>query len=417
MLLWGTVGFMAGFQVMWSVELQLQWMLFACLPATIAELRRQRGAGLTRAPLLRLASVFLIWNLAMGILRNPETLQLRYTVEFLAGSIALPLFWLMIWLTCRRKEWHRILLHAVFWSSLIAAIAGLGWWIFVQNPAEPGVRLRNPLVYGGLHPVPTAIQLGFGVIAGAVLYKRHAAQRWKVLILLCIALITLTLMFTLSRSGLLVVIFGFAAMLLFTGWRRTMPPALAAAAAAGAFYLLAPALTKLDLHATPATEGAPPAVNLSLLTDAPAREYFARADSGRFHFYRYGLSLLDTWDRKLCGAGLWGPEEKLKAQYEGGIDHFHSLFVATVIHGGLAGAGLLLAIILTGLAKAWRLARSGEPGWLILLACGAGGLLFDSQSACSLVTHSRFENLIFWFPLIGAAAAFRTRDAASPSPS
>lgn len=409
MLLWGTCGFIAGFQVMWSVELQLQWMLFACLPAVIAECRRQHGAGVTRAPVLWLALAFLLWNLGMGILRNPETLALRYTQEFLAGSVALPVFWLMIWLTCRRQEWHRILLHTVFWSSLLAAVAGLGWWLFVQNPEVPGARLRNPLVYGGLHPVPTAIQLGFGVIAGALLYNRASSRNVRAAVLCSTGLMTLALMFTLSRSGLLVVLFGFAAALAVLGWRRALPPALTAGAAAAVFYFLAPLFTTLDLHVASSGEDAPPAVNLSLLTDTPAREYFARADSGRLHFYRSGIAMLDSWDRHLFGAGLWGPEEKLKTLYNQSIDHFHSLFVATYVHGGVTGVALLLAILGIGLVKAWQLARAGQPHWLILLCCGAGGLLFDSQSACSLVTHSRFENLILWFPLIGAAAAANTR--------
>ena len=70
---------------------------------------------------------------------------------------------------------------------------------------------------------------------------------------------------------------------------------------------------------------------------------------------------------------------------------------------------MLLGLIGLGVKKSWGLARAGQPQWLALLAYGLGGLIFDGQSACSLVTHPRFENLILWFPLIAIAALWRNR--------
>ena len=110
----------------------------------------------------------------------------------------------------------------------------------------------------------------------------------------------------------------------------------------------------------------------------PLNEYLLRGLNGRQFFYRFGLERMDRWDKHLTGTGLWAPEIELE-KVTGAADHFHSIYVATYIHGGL---------------------------------------IFDGQSACSLVTHPRFENLLFWFPLVAIAASWRNlQDGRQPSSS
>jgi hypothetical protein len=184
---------------------------------------------------------------------------------------------------------------------------------------------------------------------------------------------------------------------------RMWPPLLAATAVAATFPLWGGLLA--PDHAPP--EGVPPGqpvLHIGRLNANPVQELIARSDSGRRIFYRFGLKQMDTWDKHLTGAGLWGPETKLEEATGGGIDHFHSLYVATYIHGGVIGAGLLLAMLGITVRRAWLLALRGEPEWLALLAFGMGGLIFDGQSLCSLVTHPRFENLILWLPIVAIAA-------------
>lgn len=427
-------GFLAGYLVMWNVELQLMWLAAGCLPAGIACYNRTRGAGMTREPMLRFAAAFLAWNLAVGLVRNPEALAEYYTFEFLAGSVLLPVFLGGLWLVLRKAGNARLLSVVLAWSGLAAAVAGILYWWLVQSVEEPGARLRNPLVHGGQHPVGTAITIGFSLVCAATAFGDLQSRKAKVISLIMIAVQCLAVMLTLSRGALLAlggvpvalfVVLGLALLVdlirglsfhealqpLTRGWPQVWPPLLTTAAVAVAFLqFLAPLLAPPPTMQRVAPGAAPEEIlMLSTLSHNPVREYLARSDSGRYTIYRIGLSCLDSWDKHLTGTGLWAPEQKLKQMTDERIDHFHSLFVATYVHSGIIGSAMFIAIIGMGLLKALRLARAGEPRWLALLAYGIGGLIFDGQSACSLVTHPRFENLILWFPLIAVAALWRNR--------
>ncbi len=435
----GMAGFLAGYLVMWNVELQLMWLTAMCLPAGIACCCRTGGAGMTREPLLRLAAAFLAWNLAVGLIRNPHALRNYYTLEFLAGAALLPVFLGGLWLVCRREGGARRLTVVLAWSGLAAALAGIAYWWLVQNAVDPGARLRNPLVHGGQHPVGTAITIGFTLVCTAAVFGEATGRRARLLCLSAIAVQCLAVMLTLSRGALLALTCAPAALFLVwgitlaadllrgrspgaalqplvRGWPKLWPPVLTAGVVAVAFQFLAPLLAPPPQTRQLAPGETPvEVITLSALSGNPAREYLARADSGRLVFYSIALSCIDSWDKHLTGAGLWEPELKIERETWKGIDHIHSLFVATYVHSGIVGSSMLLALIGIGLAKSWRLFRTGQPQWLALLACGLGGLLFDGQSACSLVTHPRFENLILWFPLIAVAALWRNGEEKSGS--
>lgn len=433
MLLIGTAGFLAGYLVMWNVELQLLWQAAVCLPAFIAVMVRTRGGGLVRDPVLRLAAVFLVWNLGVGLTRNAWAFADYYSFEFLAGSLLLPAYLCSLWLLCRRPGGARTLQLALAWSALAAAVAGLIYWRCFQVAEMPGARLRNPLVHGGQHPVSTGMCLAFAALAGVACYTGTTARWHRAALLGIVTVAMVAVMLTLSRGPLLALFFAAAGMmglllLMVRNARllglpfqasvlkfgkpllRMWPPFLAAAIVAATFPLWGGLLA--PKHEIP--EGLPPGqpvVYLGRLNANPVQELIARADSGRHFFYRLGLAQMDTWDKHLTGAGLWGPETKLEQFTGGGIDHFHSIYVATYVHGGVIGAALLVAILVITLRRALHLAHRSEPEWLALLAFGMGGLIFDGQSLCSLVTHPRFENLILWFPIVAIAA----RPGAPPS--
>ncbi len=432
MLSWGIAGFLAGYLVMWNVELQLMWLTVVCLPAGVACCCRTRGAGMAREPMLRLAAAFLVWNLAVGLIRNPGALANYYTIEFIAGAVLLPVFLGGVWLVCRRMGAARRLTLVLAWSGIAAAAAGLIYWWLVQIVDEPGARLRNPLVHGGQHPVGTAINLGFALVAAAAVFGGAQTRRARIIWLAVIAVQCLALMLTLSRGVLLAL--GCVPIALFLmvcislvldlrrglslraslqtlarGWPKVWPPLITTATVMVVFLqFIAPLLAPPAVMQQPAVGEAPvEVIVLSTLSSNPAREYIARSDSGRFHFYRVGLSCLSSWDKVITGAGLWEPERIIERESASVMNHMHSMFLATYIHGGIIGSVMLVGLIGLGLKKSWWLARAGQPQWLAFLAYGLGGLIFDGQSACSLVTHPRFENLIFWFPLIAIAALWQ----------
>jgi len=420
MLLLGTAGFLAGYYVMDSVELQLQWLLCTCLPAGLACLVRRRGDGMARDAVLQLAAAILVWNVGAGLMRNGHAFADFYTFEFLAGTVLLPVFLGCVWLVCREEKGERRLRLVLLAAGSLAAVVSLFYWRLVQVEAVPGTRLRNLLVHGGQHPVGTAMCLAFALLAGATLYGGLRKRPSRAGLLALIAIIMLAVLLTLSRGALLALACVPAAFLVaLTGaflTKRSMTPYRTAVRQAGLPMLIAGATAvgfqffgSLLTPPPPLPEGLPPGarvVQLEKLNEAPLQEMIARKDTGRLTFYRIGLSTVDTWDKHVFGAGLWGPE--LELERINGLDHFHSLFVATYIHGGVIGSALLLALLTAGVRRALALARAGQPHWLAMLAFGLGGLIFDGQSLCSLVTHPRFENLILWFPLIGAAARWRT---------
>ena len=415
MLLIGTAGFLAGYLVIGSVELQLQWLLAVCLPAGVACLVRRRGDGMARDAMMRLAAAFLAWNLAVGLARNADAFADFYTFEFLAGAVLLPVYLGSLWLVCRGGG-HRALLVTLAWAGGIAAVAGLYYWRFHQVVEIPGSRLRNPLVHQGQHPVGTGMCFAFALAVTGTLYATVRPGLRRAGMLLTVAVMMLAVMLTLSRGALLALACVPAALLAAAFWNRqaatflrlSWPPLAVAAAMAVGFQCFSGWLAPEP----PPPPDLPPGVtvvHLEKLGHNPLREFIERSDTGRSIFYRKGLGYMDTRDKHLTGAGLWGPDLKLERDI--GIEHFHSIYVATYIHSGIIGSALLMALLALGVRRAWVLLQHGQPQWLALLAFGLGGLIFDGQSLCSLVTHPRFENLILWFPLVVIAAQWRSLQA------
>jgi len=66
----------------------------------------------------------------------------------------------------------------------------------------------------------------------------------------------------------------------------------------------------------------------------------------------------------------------------------------------------LLAILGCGLRRCFLLARDGEELWFMLACFGCAGVIFDGDSAFSLLTIPRFETLILWVPLVIASARY-----------
>ena len=367
MLFIGITGFLAGYLVMMNAEMQLLWLTLTCHPPLLAALVRYRGDGVLRDPFLRVAAVFILWNLTVGLVRNHSALSDPYTGDYLSGSVLLPLYLAGVWLVCRREDAPRTILRVLLVSGAIAAVTGLIYWRTVLAVETPGARLRNLLVHHGQHPVSTAMNFSFAIVAGVACYWAIRRRALRAVLLVVLAVMMLAVMLTLSRGALLALLcvpLAFGAALIISALHallkgtpvreavrpfsgpllRSWPP-LAVVALVGVWFLfyggvLAPA-------PPPPPPGLPPAVDviyLEKLSAVPMEEYLARETSGRTTFYRVGLDQMDRWDKHLTGAGLWGPELKLKEATapilgSSGIDHFHSIFLATYIHAGVIGAG------------------------------------------------------------------------------
>ena len=416
----GVAGFLAGYWLMWNAELQFIWMVVTIFPGLWSHWRQALEDRMFQDPVLRIMTALIALTLGVGLIQNFPRADWNYRWEYLIGALAMPPVFAALWIVCRHGR-AATLMKTCAWSGALAAAVSLVWWHEVQAVESPGARLHNPLVYGGLHPVATGIFGGFALVALALCYIRQRANRsgWKnAATLAALAAATLAVCLTISRGAYIAVLAGLAVItimaLLSLIWpsvaftlRRTWPVLATITAVALVFFKDPSAL--LPIQVIPTVIDGKQAVQLETVSSDTLAELLARGDTGRFTFYRSGIAMLDTWPKRLTGVGLWEPDEQLERQTSGAANHFHSLPVATLVHSGAAGCLLLLAAIIPGLLRAWHLMQQGQGEWLVLLAFGFGGLIFDGQSACSLVTHPRFEALLLWVPLTAASAIAHRR--------
>jgi O-antigen ligase len=116
---------------------------------------------------------------------------------------------------------------------------------------------------------------------------------------------------------------------------------------------------------------------------------------------------MTTWQDWLFGKGLWSENDFWSCSLDWYPEHLHSIFMDAFVRGGLLGLAGLLLIIGWALRRAFLLARAGEELWLVLASFGITGLVFDGDSAFSLLTLPRFETLLLWVPLVIASARYQ----------
>ena len=155
------------------------------------------------------------------------------------------------------------------------------------------------------------------------------------------------------------------------------------------------------------------ALGLLLVGGGWGPSLFKRGEAGRIFIYQ---SLLERMDgRWWTGVGLAADDE---VEFPVGSDdfprgftvpHSHSAFVATFYHGGAIGLGLLLAVVVSTGALAWRVVRKrGDPTGAALLLVGVMCLLPDGHR---LVSNPHLSSwLIFWLPVGWVVAAGRWRE-------
>ena len=397
-------GFAAGHSCLPNVWLHLGWLLIAGLPALAwtdwtPHLRRWRTDAGAQAVVC-----FLLWMTLRSSIQVPfmPDHALAEIMRGIAGAVLLALFCALVWQQAQNRE----SLHVLGWvtgmtAALAALISIVLSYLFLPNH-QPGERLMNLLVHGGLNPVCTGLIFGFAALWLAALVENRSKPVPIRITWAAIALLHFAAFLSGSRGAMLAMACGHAVLLSTRGWRRGRL-AFCVFLLTGALYF-----TSAPLFARIAQWRSEPA---AVTASAPGiihqfEKAVARGDNSRLDIYQAGWNAMDN---RWIGTGQWGVSGIWQCELQSKTDismmlHLHSAFFATFVHGGIIGAVLLLVALGCGIQRARRLAVAGDVVWISLLAFGCTGLLFDGESLTSLATAPRFEGLLFWLPLTVALA-------------
>jgi len=368
-----------------------------------------------RDPFIQTACGFLGWMTLRSLLTGSEGRHpwFQEAGPWLAGALGLVAFAAVAWQAASRLRALEAVGAFVGGAALLAAITSIILFYFVLPHHGLGERLSDWFVFGGLNPVCTGLIFGFAVMWVICLKSRCQGDMGVVALTIGQILLLLAVLFTRSRGALLALVAGHAALLVGLGWRQLWREALILIAVCAAFQLSGPLLADLAWRQEQArlppsqrtqSEASPQTSGNELM-----REMVDRADSGRFEIYRAGLDTLPHVKDWLFGVGQWNTDHLWLSRLEMTKfppEHLHSAYLATLVHGGLIGLALVLALIFQGLKRAFNLARRGEFTWWVLLIYGCTGLLFDGQTFTRLNSVPLYEPLLVAFPLVVAASSW-----------
>jgi O-antigen ligase len=239
----------------------------------------------------------------------------------------------------------------------------------------------------------------------------HALKRLETACFLSVAifLVWATLL-TMSRGALMALIAGHVALVFSRGWRFSLRPVILLLTCLGCFQLLAPQITKIGVQDLSERLGQPKLTEAmtsdGVVASNPAKRFITRGDTHRFSIYAAGFSSMTTSGDWLMGKGLWSSNDRWSCSLPWNPEHLHSVFVDAWVRGGVLALVGLLGVLVWGLYRAWWLAQRGEEIWMMLASFGISGLVFDGDSAFSLLSIPRFETLILWVPLVLASVRY-----------
>lgn len=390
--------------------MQVVWLAIA-LPFAFTVLPRQTlWRKLTNDPFTRLGAHFLCWMTFSSFLAQSVStyVDAQQAMSWTFGSVLLAGFALAIWQAA--SDLPR-LEQSGWWIGMAAAFAALCSMLvfYLMLPGHVfGERLCNWFVYGGLNPVCTGLTLGFSSMWLASIRAKLTSVTDRHLATAAIIILLIAVFFTRSRGAVLALIVAHAVLLTVQGFRRNRTPLAIFVTIGLLFQFSGPLVTHIShqqTHLRSHHVAAADPVELQAYRN-PARELIDRGDNGRFQVYRAAVTTLEGPRQWLLGIGQWGTEGLWRPLTTWNPEHLHSAFLATLVHGGVIAFGLLIALLSIGLARAAALARQGHGTWLILLAFGITGLLFDGQTFSCLTSIPKMEVLLVTFPLTAAAAGF-----------
>jgi len=312
------------------------------------------------------------------------------------GVGMLVLWLLIIALVTKAGRWQscaRIFGHV----SAVAALVSIVWAI-VANPyywAEG--RLSNVLVHGGLNAVCTGLIFGFAALWLCVINDKNR------FVLASASLLHAAVFLSGTRGAMLALAGGHVALMLASGWTRAWRGVAMFVITALLYFGGMPSVIRIQREARAEiahvqTDPAEIAKASSVLQNA-----IARGEGGRLPIYKAGWQTLWQNHRIWCGIGQWSDQDEwqrlLPNDPHGLMRHLHSAFFATLVHGGILGAALLLVLLIIVTRSAWHEVRAQRPEWPVLLTFGCLALIFDGESLAYLNTQPRFEALLFWLPV------------------
>lgn len=394
--------YLAGFYAMYAQWVQLLWLTGGLIFLAVHCGRQAIPLYLWNDRIVLLGLGFLGWMTVRSLLADGES---RDAYPWIGGLLWLLAFAAVVWQAGTAPA------ALETWGLPVAAVAAataassILLYYFLPPGHHLSDRLPNVFMFGGFNPVCTGLTYGFAALWLICLKRKISAPRHRWVGVVQVILL-LAIFFTRSRGALLALTAGQITLTLCRGWRKTWPDWLVLAFT---FLIFQAAITFVSDITSPLHQ--PP----SRLAN-PVSEMIDRADSGRLPIYRAGLGALLGPASWLCGMGEWGSDPLWKSlvppPWE--PDHLHSAYLATLVHGGLIGLGLLLLLLMAGLRRAFQLARGGQDTWLILLCSGLVALLFDGHTLTRMNSLPLFEPLLLTFPLVAAASAWAHRDHATP---
>jgi hypothetical protein len=310
--------------------------------------------------------------------------------------------------------------RALVWLGVpmvgVAALAALGSilvFYMLETEAVFGVRLRNWFIYGGWNSVCTGMTFGFAAVWASYAWNKSQVREEKLIWLAAAVTLIMATLLTMSRGAIFALVMAHAVWILTLGWRAALKPLMLLIGCITFFQVSAPVISSLAAQDVSEKLGiAASDVTDEMLADGvvaanPAARAFERSDNGRFAIYAAAFSSMTTWQDWLFGKGLWSENDFWSCSLDWYPEHLHSIFMDAFVRGGLLGLAGLLLIIGWALRRAFLLARAGEELWLVLASFGITGLVFDGDSAFSLLTLPRFETLLLWVPLVIASARYQ----------
>jgi len=406
------LGLLAGYFLMFDDWIQLFWLGLTVPFVFMFAPWSQIWPTLTKDRFMRLAAHFLSWMTFTSVLSHnfSSVGTAREISAWMFGAVLLVIFSLWVWIAAVDLK----ALHKGGWwlgmGAAFAAVISMIMFYLVLPGHVFGERLGNWFVYGGLNPVATGLTMGFAGMWLACVYVDMPKGMERKIAFAGLLILLAAVFFTRSRGAVLALSVGHVCLLYLLGWKKCRTPVLLLASVALVFQLTGPLISSVTTKELAMMEASEitPAVDVSAhrAYSNPVKELILRGDNGRFVLYQAALGALHGPRQWIMGVGQWSTEHLWKPCISWNPEHMHSAFLATLVHGGVIGLGLLLAAVMMGMRRGWYLARAGHTTWLILLCFGVAGMMFDGQTMTRFTSLPRMEVLLVTFPLMVIAAGY-----------